>query len=139
MRFSVLGSGSAGNATLVAHGEHALLVDCGLTVRQIERRLGLINWPPTSLSAIVLTHEHDDHIVDARQSATARRAGPQRPRIARVAASVLTPDAARSRTVAADRSRSRSRLCRFHTSSSPASRTGATESPSAGRRELAWC
>ncbi len=65
MRFSVLGSGSAGNATLVVHGAHALLIDCGLSVRQLERRLGLINFPPTALSAIVLTHEHDDHIAGA--------------------------------------------------------------------------
>ena len=65
MRFSVLGSGSAGNATLVVHDEQALLIDCGLTVRQLERRLGLINFAPSSLSAIVLTHEHDDHIAGA--------------------------------------------------------------------------
>ena len=65
MRFSVLGSGSAGNATLVVRGEHALLIDCGLTVRQLERRLAVIDFPPTALSVIVLTHEHDDHIAGA--------------------------------------------------------------------------
>ncbi len=65
MRFSVLGSGSAGNATVVVHDGQGLLIDCGLTVRQLERRLGLINFAPSSLSAIVLTHEHDDHIAGA--------------------------------------------------------------------------
>ena len=65
MRFSVLGSGSAGNATLVACGEQGLLIDCGLSVRQIERRLALIDFPPRALTAIVLTHEHDDHLAGA--------------------------------------------------------------------------
>lgn len=65
MRFSVLGSGSAGNATLVARGEQGLLIDCGLTVRELERRLAAIHFAPTALRAIVLTHEHHDHIAGA--------------------------------------------------------------------------
>jgi phosphoribosyl 1,2-cyclic phosphodiesterase len=65
MRFSVLGSGSAGNATLVARGDQGLLIDCGLTVRELERRLALVDFPPSALIAIVLTHEHDDHIAGA--------------------------------------------------------------------------
>lgn len=65
MRFSVLGSGSGGNATLVARGEQGLLIDCGLTVRQLELRLAAVDFPPSALSAIVLTHEHDDHIAGA--------------------------------------------------------------------------
>lgn len=62
MRFATLGSGSAGNATIVAAGGHALLVDCGLSTRQVERRLETLEWDPSSVAAIVLTHEHDDHV-----------------------------------------------------------------------------
>lgn len=62
MRFSVLGSGSAGNATLLACGEQALLIDCGLSLRQLERRMALLDFAPSSIIAILLTHEHDDHI-----------------------------------------------------------------------------
>ncbi len=65
MRFSVLGSGSGGNATLVARGAQGLLIDCGLTVRQLELRLAAVDFAPSALSAIVLTHEHDDHIAGA--------------------------------------------------------------------------
>jgi len=65
MRFSVLGSGSAGNATLVQCGAAALLIDCGLSVRQLERRMALLDVSPEILSAILITHEHDDHIAAA--------------------------------------------------------------------------
>ena len=65
MRFSVLGSGSAGNATLIASGAEALLIDCGLSVRQLEQRLAACEFLPAAIRAIVLTHEHDDHIAGA--------------------------------------------------------------------------
>lgn len=71
MRFSVLGSGSAGNATLVARGDQALLFDCGLSLRELERRMAAIGFSPTALSAIVITHEHDDHLASA--AAASRR------------------------------------------------------------------
>ena len=65
MRFSVLGSGSAGNATLVQCGDDALLIDCGLSLRQLERRMALRDFSPEAIVAILLTHEHDDHIAGA--------------------------------------------------------------------------
>ena len=65
MRFSVLGSGSAGNATLVQCGADALLIDCGLSVRQLERRMALLEFSPAAITAILITHEHDDHIAGA--------------------------------------------------------------------------
>ena len=65
MRFSVLGSGSAGNATLIACGQQALLIDCGLSVRQLEQRLALLDFPPAAITAILITHEHQDHIASA--------------------------------------------------------------------------
>ncbi len=61
MRFSVLGSGSRGNATLVSSGETHILVDAGFSRRETRRRLAQSELAPADLSAIVLTHEHGDH------------------------------------------------------------------------------
>ena len=65
MQFCVLGSGSKGNATYVKAGETALLVDAGFSGVEIERRLMSIDVPAESLTAILLTHEHNDHIKGA--------------------------------------------------------------------------
>ncbi|BCX47371.1 MBL fold metallo-hydrolase [Haloferula helveola] len=62
MRFAVLGSGSGGNAAVVEAGGTRILVDAGLSARQITRRLGLMGIAPESIDAILLTHEHGDHI-----------------------------------------------------------------------------
>lgn len=60
-----LASGSSGNALLVQDGGAALLVDCGLPQRQIERTLRHAGLAPADLSAILLTHEHGDHALSA--------------------------------------------------------------------------
>jgi phosphoribosyl 1,2-cyclic phosphodiesterase len=58
-----LASGSRGNATVVEQGRTRLLVDCGLTAREAARRLQRrTGWAPEALSAILLTHEHGDHV-----------------------------------------------------------------------------
>jgi phosphoribosyl 1,2-cyclic phosphodiesterase len=62
MRFALLGSGSRGNATLVVKGTTALLIDCGFSARELELRLACLGMEPAALSAIVVTHEHNDHI-----------------------------------------------------------------------------
>ncbi len=62
MRFASLGSGSRGNATLVEHAGTRLLLDCGFSVRETERRLARLGRSGDELSAIVVTHEHGDHI-----------------------------------------------------------------------------
>ncbi|MDH5786621.1 MAG: MBL fold metallo-hydrolase [Chromatiales bacterium] len=62
MRFALLGSGSRGNATLVVKGKTALLIDCGFSARELEMRLGRLGLSSSQLSAIVVTHEHNDHI-----------------------------------------------------------------------------
>lgn len=59
---SALGTGSTGNAYLVACGSTRLLVDCGLGIRELTRRLGAFGLTPFDLDAIVLTHGHDDHV-----------------------------------------------------------------------------
>lgn len=61
MRVAVLGSGSAGNATLVHAGNTLLLVDAGFSGRDLERRLGALDVEPSRIRAIVVTHDHGDH------------------------------------------------------------------------------
>lgn len=62
IRFAVLGSGSGGNSAVVECGEQRLLIDAGLSAKQLEIRLRLIGIEPSSLTGILLTHEHGDHV-----------------------------------------------------------------------------
>lgn len=62
MRFSSLGSGSRGNGTLVEWQGETVLVDCGFTIKETESRLARLGKSPADLSAILVTHEHGDHI-----------------------------------------------------------------------------
>lgn len=61
VRVVLLGSGSSGNATLVEFGRRRLLVDAGLAPRTLAERLRGVGVAPESLSAILLSHEHQDH------------------------------------------------------------------------------
>ncbi len=61
-RLTMLGSGSAGNSALVATEHCRLLVDGGLSARQLCRRLELCGLTPNELDGILLTHEHGDHV-----------------------------------------------------------------------------
>ncbi len=71
LRFRSLGSGSAGNATVVEAQSGTtrtrLLVDCGLGIRAIEHRLGLAGLVPDQIDAVFITHEHSDHVGSVRQ------------------------------------------------------------------------
>lgn len=73
LRFKNLGSGSAGNATLVEAGSGAftsrLLVDCGLNLKTLLERLALVGVNPEQIDAVFITHEHSDHIGSASQFA----------------------------------------------------------------------
>src|SRR3979490_3339099 len=62
MRFAVLGSGSQGDGRLVASDSTYVLVDCGFSLRETERRLSRLGVSPAQLSAILVTHEHADHV-----------------------------------------------------------------------------
>ncbi|MEQ9462287.1 MAG: MBL fold metallo-hydrolase [Haliea sp.] len=61
LRFASLGSGSKGNATVVAAGDTVVLIDCGFSLRETRRRLALLGLQPEQLTAILVTHEHSDH------------------------------------------------------------------------------
>ena len=61
MRFTVLGSGSTGNAVLISTEKTNILVDAGMSAREILRRLGEVGVGREDLDAILITHEHSDH------------------------------------------------------------------------------
>lgn len=62
MRFSVIASGSTGNCLYVETDETRLLIDAGLSGKQIEAGLKEIGTAPSSIDALLVTHEHSDHI-----------------------------------------------------------------------------
>lgn len=62
MRFASLGSGSRGNSLIVEVGESRVLLDCGFSVKGMLERLGRLGLAPEDLSAILVTHEHADHV-----------------------------------------------------------------------------
>jgi len=62
MRMTVLASGSKGNSTLIATHRTRILVDAGLSCREILRRMNIAGEDPRSLDAILITHEHQDHV-----------------------------------------------------------------------------
>jgi phosphoribosyl 1,2-cyclic phosphodiesterase len=61
-RMTILGSGSSGNCTYLEADETRLLIDAGLSGRQIRQRLLTIGRAPEDLHGILVTHEHTDHI-----------------------------------------------------------------------------
>lgn len=62
MRFSILASGSTGNSIIVETDRTKILIDAGLSGKQIEAQLKEVEVEPSSLDAILVTHEHADHI-----------------------------------------------------------------------------
>jgi len=75
MAFTVtsLASGSSGNALIVERAGAALLIDCGIALRTMEKLLRYRGLAPESIGAVLLTHEHGDHALSA--AALARRYG----------------------------------------------------------------
>lgn len=62
MRLSSLGSGSRGNATLVEVDGQTLMIDCGFGLKETASRLAIVDRNPAQIDAILVTHEHGDHI-----------------------------------------------------------------------------
>jgi phosphoribosyl 1,2-cyclic phosphodiesterase len=73
VRFTVLASGSKGNCTVVTGGRTRILVDAGLSCRELFRRMRQADEDPSTLDAIIITHEHSDHV--AGLAVTARKLG----------------------------------------------------------------
>ncbi len=71
MRVHILGSGSEGNAILLESAHQRILVDAGFGIRELGRRLKSVNVEPETVSALIVTHEHVDHVRGA--GAAARR------------------------------------------------------------------
>lgn len=66
MEFSILASGSKANSVYVRSGDTSILLDCGLSKRETVKRLTNLSLDPEKISAIVLSHEHEDHISGVR-------------------------------------------------------------------------
>lgn len=62
LRFASLGSGSTGNGLVVESGRTRVLLDCGFTLVESERRLARLGLEASQLDAILVTHEHSDHL-----------------------------------------------------------------------------
>jgi phosphoribosyl 1,2-cyclic phosphodiesterase len=73
LRFASLGSGSEGNALLVQSGQTTIMIDCGFGIKESIRRAERLGFDLSALSAIVITHEHGDHVGGAPR--LARRFG----------------------------------------------------------------
>ncbi len=62
VRLTILGSGSAGNCAYLETAEARILIDAGLSLRQVRQRLGSVGRAPENLTGILITHEHGDHV-----------------------------------------------------------------------------
>jgi phosphoribosyl 1,2-cyclic phosphodiesterase len=71
LRLAVLGSGSGGNATLIEGGGARILVDAGFSCRGLVQRLRFVGVEPEEIDAILITHEHSDHLGGAAAFAAA--------------------------------------------------------------------
>jgi phosphoribosyl 1,2-cyclic phosphodiesterase len=62
MRLIILGSGSSGNSVYIESGATSVLVDVGLSAKETARRMVEVGLDPSRLDAIIVTHEHSDHV-----------------------------------------------------------------------------
>lgn len=62
MRFASLGSGSEGNGLVVQAGDTCVMIDCGFGIRETSARLGRLGLVAEDITAIIVTHEHSDHV-----------------------------------------------------------------------------
>lgn len=62
MQFASLGSGSRGNSLIIASQKTFIMIDCGFSLREVQRRMTRLALHPEQLAAVIVTHEHTDHI-----------------------------------------------------------------------------
>lgn len=65
INFCVLASGSKGNAVWIESDRRAVILDCGLSAKEIERRVNLVGLDISRLRAVLISHEHRDHVQGA--------------------------------------------------------------------------
>ena len=75
VRFCVLASGSSGNAALLATDKTRILVDAGLSLRELTRRLAAVGEDIEKIDAVLVTHEHTDHVAGIPVLARSRKVG----------------------------------------------------------------
>ena len=73
MRFASLASGSSGNCLVAEAAGTVILLDCGLSLTETERRLARLGLAPSQVSGILITHEHSDHAAGTFEFAAAHR------------------------------------------------------------------
>src|ERR1700757_243842 len=73
VKMTVLASGSRGNSTVVSSTRTRILVDAGMSCREIFKRMQAVGEDPRTLDAILITHEHQDHVQGL--AVTARKLG----------------------------------------------------------------
>jgi len=66
LRFAVLSSGSRGNCTWIGNDEHGLIIDCGPSTKKIFELLDSVGLDGAPINAVLITHEHTDHIGSCR-------------------------------------------------------------------------
>ncbi len=73
MRFASLASGSSGNCLVAEAAGTVILLDCGLSLTETERRLARLGLAPSQVGGILITHEHSDHAAGTFEFAAAHR------------------------------------------------------------------
>ena len=64
---SILSSGSCGNAILVGSEGRGVLIDAGISCKELEKKMSAVGYQPSQIDALVVTHEHTDHVRGARR------------------------------------------------------------------------
>ena len=66
IKLGILGGGSSGNSIIISCGNFTFAVDAGFSGKELRRRMCAVGFSPESLNAILLTHEHTDHVQGCR-------------------------------------------------------------------------
>ena len=61
MEYHVLASGSKGNSTFIYSTGFGILIDCGISKKQLVTRLNQVGYSESDINCVLLTHDHSDH------------------------------------------------------------------------------